>query len=739
MELPERAGVADAQATPAPNPVTNIAHGLTPRQPRSSNLSSGSCDTTLSRNVYSDVIIPYAVPDSNPGPPVTPVEGRAAPAAQPERHHERIPFREQLRQPSFVPRSAVGRWLSRGESVDDHAGQPVATHPWWKVIWLTGVDYFSTLGYQPGIALLAAGAVAPIATVILVLVTLLGALPVYAQVAGRSFAGQGSIAMLENLLSGWKGKGLVLVLLGFAATDFVITMTLSAADAAKHAIENPFLHPVIGEHPILVTLVILTALAAIFLKGFNEAIGLAASAAVPYLVLNLVVLGRGALEVIANPALLDGWRAALAAKGSFPLLIAGALLVFPKLALGLSGFETGVSVMPLIDGGQADRGYSPRAGGIPVGRVGNTRKLLLSSAIIMSVMLILSSVVTTLLIDPVDYAEGGKASGRAIAFLAHRYLGDVFGTVYDVSTILILGLAGASAMAGLLHLIPRYLPRFGMAPRWAALSRPLVLVLFAVNIVITLVFGASVEAQSGAYATGVLVLILSAAFAATLSLWRERRRLLAFYTGIICLVFAYTLADNCLARPDGLIIGTIFTVLLIVACSISRSIRSVEFRIPYGHFADGESFRLGPEVRGKKVHLVPMARSSVDARQKARATIRRHYNVRGPFLFLHVNLLDNRSEFSAPLEVSLREEGDDYVGEVLGALAIANTIAYISEALDPISIIIGLTRRNLMAQAIRYLVLGEGETGLMVYTVLLRYWELTPEEDVRPLIFLMSD
>jgi hypothetical protein len=623
--------------------------------------------------------------------------------------------------------------------VDGHGGQEIATQPGWKVIWLTGVDYFSTLGYQPGIALLAAGAVAPIATVILVLVTLFGALPVYAQVARRSYAGQGSIAMLENLLDGWKGKGLVLVLLGFAATDFVITMTLSAADAAKHAIENPFLGRVLGEHQVLVTLAILAVLAAVFLKGFREAIGLATAAALPYLALNLVVLGRGAWEVLMHPALLADWRSTLSAKGDFSLVMAGALLVFPKLALGLSGFETGVSVMPLVDGGEADRGHNPRADGAPKGRVANTRKLLLTAAVIMSAMLILSSFVTTLLIEPADYEEGGKAGGRAIAFLAHKYLGSAFGTIYDLSTILILGLAGASAMAGLLHLIPRYLPRFGMAPRWAILSRPLILVLFAIDVVVTLVFGADVEAQSGAYATGVLVLILSAAVAATLALWRERRRGLAFYTGIVVLVFAYTLADNCLERPDGLIIGSVFTLLLMAAGGLSRSIRSIELRVPHGYFSDVESWRLGPELRGKKVHLVPVKTASEQARRAKRAELARHYGVRGPFLFLHVNLLDNRSEFSAPLELTLRKDGDDYVAEAHGAIAIANTIAYISEAVDPISIFIGLTRRDLMGQAVRYLLFGEGETGLMVYTILLRYWDWTPEEDVRPLIFLMSD
>jgi hypothetical protein len=655
---------------------------------------------------------------------------------------KRIPFREvppEAAHEAHEYRSVIGRWCARGEPLEDHKGATVGTHPWWKVIWLTGVDYFSTLGYQPGIALLAAGAVAPIATVILIVVTLFGALPVYAQVAGRSYAGQGSIALLENLLKGWKGKALVLVLLGFAATDFVITMTLSAADAAEHAVENPFFHEFLGEHQVWVTLAILFVLAAVFLKGFSEAIGLASAAALPYLALNVIVLGRGIYEILTHPTLVPDWRAAISAQGDPSLIIMGAILVFPKLALGLSGFETGVSVMPLIDGGEEDKGYNPRAGKAPVGRVTNTRKLLLTAAAIMSVMLIASSVVTTLLIKPADYQEGGKAAGRAIAFLAHLYLGPVFGTIYDLSTIFILGLAGASAMAGLLHLIPRYLPRYGMAPRWATLSRPLILVLLLVDIVITVIFQADVEAQSGAYATGVLVLILSAALAATLALWHERRYLLALYTGLLTLVFTYTLGDNIIERPDGVIIGTIFTLLLMLACGISRSMRSMEFRIPYGFFLDDESRTLTNVVRGKKVHLVPIKHSTEALRRRKRAEIIQHFKVGGPFLFLHINLLDNRSEFSAPLDVKVWKEGDDYVAEIYGAVAIANTIAFVSEGIDPISIFISLTRRGLMAQAIRYLLFGEGETGLMVYAILLRYWEWTPEEDVRPLIFLMSD
>ncbi|HEY1895046.1 MAG TPA: hypothetical protein VGG62_02190, partial [Terracidiphilus sp.] len=140
-----------------------------------------------------------------------------------------------------------------------------------------------------------------------------------------------------------------------------------------------------------------------------------------------------------------------------------------------------------------------------------------------------------------------------------------------------------------------------------------------------------------------------------------------------------------------------------------------------------------------KVHLVPIKSSSPAARNKKREEIARHYSVRGPFLFVHVNLRDNRSEFSAPLEAMIRTEGSDYFAEVYGATAIANSLAFVSECIDPISVFIGLTRRDLMTQALRYILFGEGETGLMFYTILLRYWDSTPEGDVRPLIFLMSD
>jgi hypothetical protein len=608
------------------------------------------------------------------------------------------------------------------------------THPWYLVLWLTGVDYFSTLGYQPGIALLAAGALAPIATTFLVAVTLLCALPMYAQVARRSYVGLGSVAMLEALLHGWAGKLLVLVLLGFAATGFVVTMTLSAADAALHAIENPFLHTYLGDHQLIVTIVLLFGLALLFLRGFNEAISLATFVAVPYLLLNVVVLVRGLLEIASHPDVLPGWQTALWGHGDWTSIAIASGLIFPKLALGLSGFETGVSVMPLIRGSGRDTPGAP-----PEGRIRNTQKLLAAAALIMSVMLLLSSFVTTLLIPESAYRTGGPASGRAIAYLAHQYLGGIFGTVYDASTILILWFAGASAMVGLLHLIPRYLPRFGMAPLWVAYPRPLVIVLFAITVAVTVFFGAQVEAQGGAYATGVLGLMLSGAIAAALALGREGNRRMSMYCWGVAVIFAYALLGNVIERPDGIIIAGAFIFLTLTVSGISRYRRSTELRVSDISFCDAESAELWKEIVGKKISLVPIKTASEQARRQKCKEINEYYKAQDRLAFVHVFLLDNRSEFLSPLQVEVRREDGNYVVHVTGAIAIANTIAYLSELLDPIAIYLGLTQLNPMEQALRFLLFGEGETGMLVYTILLRYWKHTPEEDVQPYIFLMSE
>ncbi len=631
--------------------------------------------------------------------------------------------------PDLVPeppqlKSTAGKWLSEGgESNTQHEKKP-----WYAVLWLTGVDYFSTLGYQPGIALLAAGALSPIATFLLVIVTLGGALPIYAEVAKRSFQGQGSIAMLEKLLSGWWSKIFVLILLGFASTDFVITMTLSASDAAEHLVHNPFLKPYIEPYALPITMLLLTLLALVFLAGFSEAVGIALVVGIPYVLLNGVVVVRCFQEILTQPERITAWQGQMFQIGDWTMILLVAGLTFPKLALGLSGFETGVTMMPLVRGD----------------RIKGTQRLLTAAALIMSVLLISSSWVTTLLIPPEAYAVNGPASGRALAYLAHELLGNVFGTIYDISTIAILWFAGASAMAAMLNLIPRYLPRFGMAPDWVRYPRPLVFVLLAINLGVTWIFNASVEAQGGAYATGVLVLIFSAGVAVALALTKEVKEGLAprwksYYFWFLTAVFGYTLIENIRERPDGVVIATGFILAVVIISTISRWQRATELRVEEAIFSDEESIRLWDQLVAQKVCLVPLISIDPEARYRKTQQIRTHYTLHEPLIFMHVTLLDDRSDFMGGLRIQVRKVGTDYTLEVGGAVAIANTIAYLSEQIKPTAICLGLTRKNMTTQSLAFLLWGEGETGLMVYQILIRYWASTPHEDERPRIFLMSD
>jgi hypothetical protein len=511
---------------------------------------------------------------------------------------------------------------------------------------LTGVDYFSTLGYQPGIAFLAAGLLSPLATLILVLLTVFGALPVYCRIAEESPHGQGSIAVLEHLLPRWRGKVFVLVLLGFAATSWVITITLSAADATAHIIENPFV-PAWMNRPVGVTLLLLVTLSAIFLKGFKEAIGLAVGLVAIYLVLNVVVVGWGLLYIAQHPDLMRAWQSGLSLEYSNPTraLIAAAIL-FPRLALGLSGFETGVAVMPLVEGGSSEFKQAIE------GRIRNTKKLLVSAALIMSVMLMTSSFVSTLLIPATEYEPGGAANGRALAYLAHEHLGELFGTLYDLSTIAILWFAGASAVAGLLNLVPRYLPRYGMAPEWAKSRRPLVIVIGAISCAITIVFDASVDNQAGAYATGVLVLITSSAVAVTLSARRARRPWLIY--AAVTAIFVYTTLVNIVERPEGIKIASIFIAGIILVSMLSRAMRVTELRVHDVNLDPTAEQFIGEASAGHTVRIIanrPDSGEKEEYDSKLREALDSHHlNPADPLLFVEVRLGD-ASEFSGRLDV----------------------------------------------------------------------------------------
>ncbi len=625
---------------------------------------------------------------------------------------------------------------------------------------LTGVDYFSTLGYQPGIAYLAAGLLSPIATLVLVLLTLFGALPMYHRVAAESPYGDGSISMLENLLSRWKGKLFVLALLGFAATSFIITITLSAADATAHIVENPFVldHLQFLHHRVTVTLVLVAALGAVFLKGFKEAVGIAVALVAVYLVLNVTVVVVGFYEIITHPSVFANWRTALFQGYRNPLFMVGtAFFVFPKLALGLSGFETGVVVMPLVRGDRdlseedLEAIHTTRSARVVAqestqqllqGRIDNTRKLLTSAALIMSFLLVASSIVTTMLIPPEAFRpetlteEAGPANGRALAYLAHFYLGDVFGTIYDLSTISILWFAGSSALAGLLNIVPRYLPRYCMAPEWARATRPLVVVFTLICFIVTILFRADVDAHGGAYATGVLALMTSAAIAVTLSARRRgEKKQWAFM--LISLVFGYTTILNIIEQPEGIKIALIFIVVIVISSLFSRIWRSTELRVDRIDLDDTARDFVRQAAKGT-IRIITNRCDIGDAHEyKLKETEKRgdnHIPPEEPILFFEVTPGD-ASEFSGILKIHGERVGNFRVLRTESPAvpnAIAAFLLYLRNETGKLPhVYFGWSEGNPLSYLMKYIAFGEGDTAPVTHEVL-RQAEKNPER--RPIV-----
>ncbi len=514
---------------------------------------------------------------------------------------------------------------------------------------LTGVDYFSTLGYQPAIAALAAGAISPLATLVLVAVTLLGALPVYRRVAGESPRGEGSIAMLERLLPRWGGKLLVLVLLGFAATDFMITMTLSAADATAHLIENPFAPGFLHGQEVAVTLVLLALLAAVFLRGFKEAIGVAVVLVVVYLGLNVVVIARSLAEAATHPVAVGDWWQTLTTSHGNPLMaVAIALLVFPKLALGLSGFETGVAVMPQVRGGAGDTEANP-AGQDP-GHPADADHRRRDHELVPGHQQLRHGGP-----DPrgaVPAGRGGERPGAGVPGPLTTWGRVRHGVRPEhhrhpvVRRCLRDG--GAAEPGAPVPAAVRHGTGVGQGSPAAGAG------VHASGFVVTWLFEADVDAQGGAYATGVLVLMTSAAVAVTLSARRQQQRKRTVGFGVIAVLFVYTTVTNIFERPEGIRIAGFFILGIISISLLSRVLRSFEL-----HATHVRLDTAGPGVHGAQHWPGPSASSPTNRSASPRRRTGRSWRppprqatsrqTARP-LFLEV-IVDDSSDFETALEV----------------------------------------------------------------------------------------
>lgn len=666
---------------------------------------------------------------------------------------------------------------------DEFQPRPPIPRHWLLVMCLIGVDYFSSLAYQPSITFEAAGYLGPVATLGVVLLTLLAAVPIYSHVAGRSPHGQGSIALLEKLVHGWRGKTLIVLLLGFAATDFVMTKTLSLADAAEHVLHNPWMPWQEGLHSLaewknawlvqwfgedyagfvdkqLVVTILLGVICfgwwAFMRKGFTDkAVVVGVLAVVGYMVMSAVIIGSGLAYLWQHPELVDRWwerlqagqwhpaKPALAAPGPLALLLL-CFLLLPQLVLGLSGFELSLVAMPGIKGNAADEADQLRL------RIRNTRKALFVAALVMAVFLLGSALVTSLLIPPEAFAEGGAARHRALAYLAHDgaladgvigvlnpLFGDVFGSLYDLATVVLLCLAGMSVMAALQTLVPQFLLRFGMELKWAHAWGVLLILFALVNLLVTVHFKASVEAQRGAYSMGVLVLISSAGVLTAMDCRRDRSWVWLYFAPMALGLVALTLT-LLVGNPSGLPIAAGFILVLFITSVVSRAMRVGELRTVGFEFADEASKERWEKLQHLYFPVLVPHRPGRRARDDKASCIRGEHQLDpdAQIVFMEVEIQD-ASDFFQNLLIEVFEEDSRQVIRIRRCVSVSHAIAAVAVEMSrytkPPALHFGWPEMTLVEASYSYLVFGEGNIPWRVRELIQRE---QPDPEHRPRVIV---
>ncbi|MFO0877366.1 MAG: amino acid transporter [Gemmataceae bacterium] len=664
------------------------------------------------------------------------------------------------------------------------------TYAWWIVLSLVGLDYFSSLAYLPSIAITYAANVrdlAPVAGVGVVLVTLLAALPVYWYVVGRSPNGRGGIGLLSHVTHGWGGKLLVLALLGFVATDFILTRTLSVSDAATHLIRNNYyeewaptraslaqhfpggwgrwLVDHLNEQLVLTLLLSVLAFTSYhFLiqtlsKGF---VGLATSVVLLYLIVNAVVIASGVVYIFEHPTLLGDWKARLLLQlgerklesgGALGLALLLGLKAFPPMAIGLSGFELTMASAPSVKGSPTD---TPEH---PTGRIWRTRLLMVVVALVMSVLVLGSSLVAALLIDPqalwnpeaeayehraLSYlAHGGMMADQALATRMNSLFGAPFGTLYDLSTILILCLAGAGATLSMKDIVPDLLSRFGMQLSWAHRIGVITHLFNGVILLVTVAFKASVAAQLWAYATAVIALLFGASFAAYLDLkQRWTGSLLRFYVGLPFLLIALLfLAMGVLIvyqQPVGVAIALLFVGVTLATAITSRWLRATEMRFDGFEFHDASTATRWEEICKLEYQaLVPHDPTSGTLSMKDHEVRQRHrIDDEVSIIFIEVEVGDPSDFFQKPMLQIVKEENREVI-RVRRATSVAHVIAAIGLAFrevgSPPEFYFKWSGLHPMEATVNFLLLGQGNIPMLVRTLIHR---AEPDPTRRPRVVL---